>query len=140
VVGEQEERRGGAGALLVVQDPVEAPVRIRSAGPVQRGAGEPAQFADAGAQASPAQIALGARGRAFEACARPLPRRVDIVGERDGEPRTSPAGRIDAQATAQALERRIERVEGGGGRPEPVVLVARAVSLLDAGEMEERLG
>jgi hypothetical protein len=62
------------------------------------------------------------------------------VGEGDGEAGAAPAGRIELQAAAQAIERRIERVERRGGGAKAIVLVARAVALLDAGEVEERLG
>ena len=62
------------------------------------------------------------------------------MGKRDGEAGAAPARRLDAEPAAQTLERWVERLERGAGRPEPAVLVARAVSLLEAGEVEERLG
>ena len=62
------------------------------------------------------------------------------MGKRNGEPGTAPAGRVDAKPPPQALERRVERLERGGDCPEPTVLVARAVSLLETREVEERLG
>ena len=62
------------------------------------------------------------------------------MGERDGEAGAAPARRLDSEPAPQTLERWVERLERGAGRPEPAVLVARGVSLLDAGEVEERLG
>ena len=62
------------------------------------------------------------------------------MGERDGEAGAAPARRLDAEPAPQALERRVERIERRAGRTEPPVLVARALPLLDAGEVEERLG
>jgi hypothetical protein len=60
--------------------------------------------------------------------------------ERDGKARARPARRIELEAAPQALERRIERVETRAGGAKAIVLVARAVALLDPGEVEERLG
>lgn len=61
------------------------------------------------------------------------------MGERDGEAGAAPARWLDAELAPQALERRVERVEAGRGRSKAIVLVPGAVSLLDAGEVEERL-
>jgi hypothetical protein len=62
------------------------------------------------------------------------------VRERDGEAGASPAGSIELQAAAQAIERRIERVERGRRGAKAIVFVACPVALLDAREVEERRG
>lgn len=61
------------------------------------------------------------------------------MGKRDGKPGAAPARWLDAEPAPQTLERRVERVEAGRGRSKAIVLVPGAVSLLDAGEVEERL-
>ena len=57
------------------------------------------------------------------------------MGERDAERPVA-----DAEPPAQALERRVERVEPRPFRAEAPVLVARAVPLLHARKMEEAGG
>jgi hypothetical protein len=61
------------------------------------------------------------------------------MGQRNGEAGAAPARWLDAKPAPQTLERRVERVEAGRGRSKAIVLVPGAVSLLDAGEVEERL-
>ena len=62
------------------------------------------------------------------------------MGERDGKAGATPARRLDSEPATEPLERRVEGIERGAGRTEPPVLVARPLPLLDAGEVEERLG
>jgi hypothetical protein len=62
------------------------------------------------------------------------------VRQRDRETCSAPPGRLEAQTDAEPLDGWIERVEARRGCGEAPVLVARAVELLDAGEVEERLG
>ncbi len=50
-----------------------------------------------------------------------------------------PARRLEPEPAPEPLERRVERVEAGRRGREAAVLVPRAVELLDAGEVEERL-
>jgi hypothetical protein len=139
VVGEQEERRRPRGAPLVLEDPVEAPVRIRAAHLVDSRAREAAELAQPVPDASVGEIALRPGGSALDAAARPLPRHVDVVCQRDREPGVAPPRRIEPEPLPEPLERRVERVEAGRGGPEAIVLVPRAVPLLDAGQVEERL-
>src|SRR5262249_13488681 len=134
VVGEQEERRRGTGTALVLEDPVEAPVRVGSANLVHGRSGQAAELAHARSDASVREVALRARGRSLDASARPLPGHVDVVGQRDDEAGAAPARRLETEARAQPLERRVERVEARRSGPEAIVLVTRPVSLLDAGE------
>ena len=140
VLGHEEEGRRGAAAPLVGEDPVEAPEGVGAARLVQRRAGESAQLAQPRTDTPADQVRLRASSCSLEPDPRPLPRRVDVVRERDRETRAAPARRFRAELSPQPFEGRVERVETGGRRPEAVVLVTRAVSLLDAGEVEERLG
>src|SRR5213592_1932973 len=139
VLGEQEESRRGARSPLVAQDAVEAPVRVGAADLVHRRAGKPAQLAKSGTDAAGAEVALGTRSCSLHAATRPLPGDVDVVRERDGEPRPAPPWRLDPQASTQPLHGRIEWIEARRRRPEAVVLVPRPVQLFEAGEVEERL-
>jgi len=124
---------------LVLDDPVEAPEGIGAAEAVDRSAGEPASLAQAGTDPPVQKIGLRTRGSAAQPRARPLPGRVDVVGERHGKPCTPPTGRLDAEPVAEPLERWIEWVERGVRGPKPAVLVARGIPLFDTGEVEERL-
>jgi hypothetical protein len=139
VIGHQEEGGRRVAAPFVGEDAVEAPEGVGPARLVERPAGERARLPQARADATAKQVGLRAGRSAPEPGRGPLPRCVDVVCERDGEAGAAPARRLDAESTAQALERRVERIERGAGRSEPAVLVACAVSLLDAGEVEERL-
>src|SRR5439155_15553843 len=70
---------------------------------------------------------------------RPAPRCVDVVGQRDREPRHARVG--DAELAAQSLQRRVERIETRPLGTEAAVLVPRAdIPLLDAREVEEAFG
>ena len=62
------------------------------------------------------------------------------MAQTDGEAPTAPARRLQAELPAQALERRVERVEAGGRGREPAVLVARSFQLLETSQVKERLG
>ncbi len=142
VLGQEEERRRGAAAPLVGEDPIEAPERIGPASTLCSGApGQPAQLPQRRTGRDRGPRSVFARAAApLRPYPRPLPGRVDVVSERNREARPAPARGLQAELSTQPLEWRVERVEAGGRRPEAVVLVARAVSLLDAGEVEERLG
>src|SRR5207245_10559098 len=80
-------------------------------------------------------VALPPGGGAAQTGARPARRAVDVVGQRDRERRVGKAERA-----AQALERRIERVEGGPLGAETAVPVPWSIALLDAGQVEEAVG
>ena len=140
MIGHHEERGRRIAPPLVGEDAVEAPERVGSARLVERPAGQRARLAQAGAHPAAKQVGLRARSGAPKPGRGPLPRRVDVVGERDGEAGAAPTRRLDAEPAPQALERWVERLERGTGRPEPAVLVTSAGLLLDAGEVEERLG
>ncbi len=58
----------------------------------------------------------------------------------NGEAGAAPAGWLDPQPLAQALERWIERVEARNPRREAAVVVARAGALLDPRKVEEAFG
>ena len=102
--------------------------------------GERADLAQARAGLAATEVGFACAVARPDPDGRPLPRRVDVVGERDGEPGTAPPRRLDAEPAPQPLERGVEGVERRAGRAKPRVLVAPAVPLLDASEVEERLG
>ena len=134
-----EGRAGRAAAAFLRQDLLEAPVGIRAAQAVQRHGREPCRLTHRGAEPRVANVLLQPCGRTAQADARPAPRRVDVVRERDREAR-SIVSRGDAELSPQTLERRIERIQAGPLGAKAAVLVAGTVSLLDAGKMEEAVG
>src|SRR5436190_7952150 len=131
----EEGRAMGAAAPLFGDDLLEAPVRIGAAHAVDRRGGEGRRLAERGPEAHAERVSLQASSRGADADARPPPGVVDVVGERDGERRVA-----DAELPAQALERRVERVEPRRFRAEAAVLVTRAVPLLHTRKMEEAGG
>ncbi|TML02355.1 MAG: hypothetical protein E6G36_12020 [Actinobacteria bacterium] len=136
VAGEDEEgRAAGAPAAFLLDDLLEAPVRVGAAGAVQGRRGERRGLTERGRQASLQRVALQSGGGATQADARPAPGAVDIVREGDPE---GWAG--EPERAAQSFERWVEWVEARPLGAETSVLVPRPVALLDAGEMEERLG
>jgi len=137
VVRREDEEGGsrGAAAALLGHDLLEAPVRIRAAQSVQRCGRETGRLAHRRSEPDAEQVALQPRGGGAKPGARPTPRRVDVVGEGDDE-----ACRPKSELLAETLERWIERVEARPFGAKAAVLVARAFSLLDAGEVKERLG
>ena len=59
------------------------------------------------------------------------------MGERHREPRAAVERRLRAELPPQPLERRVERIETGGGGEKTSVPVDLGSALLDAREMEE---
>jgi len=107
VTGEDEEgRAGGAVAAFLGEDVGEAPVRIGAAEAVQRRRGEPCGFAHCRPEATLQRVALETGGCTAKADPRPAPGGVDVVRERDGKPRVG-----EPEPAAEALERRVERIE-----------------------------
>ncbi len=140
VLRHQEERRRGAGAPLVVEDALEAPVGVCPAHEVQRHPGQGAGLAQSRPATQAEDLMLQPGGAPAHAEASPLPGRVDVVGEGYREARPSPARRLELQLAAETLDGRVERVERRRRSAEAVVLVAPSVALLDPREVEERLG
>ena len=139
VSGHHEERRAGVPLPFDGDDSLEAPVGIGAAQPVDGDAGERAGFTERRPPAAGEGMGLEPRCRPADSDRCPAPGRVHIVRERDGERRAAPARRLCAEPRAQPLEGRVERVETRCGDRKAAVLVARAVALLDPGEVEERL-
>src|SRR5919204_1266990 len=136
-----EERAAGRTApSRPVDDLAEAPVRIRPKHPMDRRKREPDPFAHCSAHTAVQQVVLCTCRSAAKADARPPPRSVDVVGQRDPEPGAVPALRFDTEPRAETFERRVERIEHGPRSAEATVLVARSADLLQAREMEERIG
>ena len=115
----------------------ETPVGIGAAELVQRHAREPARLVHGLAGATRERMTLQPRGRAAHADPRPAPGDVDVVRERDGEPRAPVERRLGAELPAQPLERRIERVETRGSGEEASVPVELGPPLLDPRQVEE---
>src|SRR5439155_7293658 len=84
-------------------------------------------------------VLLQPRSCTAQADPRPAPRCVDVVGQRDREPRSARVD--DAELATQSLQRRIERIEIRPLGTEAAVLVPRAgIPLLDPREVEEAFG
>jgi hypothetical protein len=133
VAGEHEEgRAGGTVPALLAEDLREAPVRIGAAQAVDRRGRERARLAQRRREPSLQGVPLHPGRRTAYADARPAPRRVDIVGQRDGKALVA-----NSEVSPQPLERRVERIEAGPLGAEATVLVTRPVPLLDAGEVVE---
>ena len=111
VIGHQEERGRRIAAPLVGEDAVEAPERVGSAHLVDRPAGQRPCLAQAERPRPREQVGLRARSSAAKPGRGPLPRRVDVVGERDGEAGAAPARRLDAEPRAAGA-----RAAGRAGR------------------------
>jgi hypothetical protein len=122
---------------LLGHDLREAPVRVALAELVERHAREPARFVQRGTGLAREHVSLEARGSAEHADARPAPRHIDVVRQRDHEAGAAVPRSLHAELAAQPLERRIERVEAGRRREETPMAVAGRADLLDPGEMEE---
>src|SRR5215208_605222 len=135
-----EERGTGAARAFDPHHSFEAPVRIGAAQAVDGDARKCARFPQRRATTACERVRLEPGGRPAHADRRPAPGCVDIVSERDGEARTSPARRLYPEASPQPFQRGIEWVEARSGGCEPPVPVAGPGSLLDAREVEERVG
>jgi hypothetical protein len=83
-----EGRAGRTAAAFLRQDLFEAPVGISAAQAVQRHGREPCRLTHRGAEPRVANVLLQPCGRAAQADARPAPRRVDVVRERDRKARS----------------------------------------------------
>ena len=140
VAGHEEERRPREPGPLDPHDPLERPVRVGASELVRGDARQRPRLTQGGAAPAGPGMALQARGGPAHADPRPAPGRVDVVGERDREARSRPAWRFDPEPGTEALERRVERVEARRGRRESPVPVPRRAALLEAREVEERLG
>ena len=122
---------------LLGDDLREAPVGIGAAQLVERHAREPSRLVQGRVHAPRQRMILQPRCRAEHPDPRPAPRDVDVVRERDGEPRSPVARRLHTELPAQPLERRVERIETRGSGEEASVPVVLGRTLLDPREVEE---
>ena len=136
---EKEDRRSSA-APLQGGDAFEAEVRVGATQPVDRHGRQSTHLAPCGVASPLVHGGLQPAGAEPYALACPAPGNVDIVTQRHREAGTAPARGLETELPAQSLERRVEGFETRGGGREAAVLVTRTRPLLDAREVEERLG
>src|SRR3954468_5919080 len=137
VTGQHEERRTGVVLALFGGDLREAPVGIRSSQLVERHPHQAARLVHRRACPARESVTLQPRSGAEHADPGPAPGHVDVMRERDGEPRSPVARRLGAQLPAQPFERRVEWIEAGRGGEEATVRIALRSPLLDPREVEE---
>jgi hypothetical protein len=110
VARHDEERRPRAVLALLGGDLREAPVRVAAAQPVERHAREAARLVERRPHAARESVSLQPRRSAEHADARPAPRHVHVVRQRDRECRVAVARCLQPELLPQPLERRVERV------------------------------